>query len=194
MSVKQAFYLDLALYRNLDLDLDRACAHVRDLDRDLDIDFAARARARFPIAIMVPIRRLIRRRFPHRNLALDRNLAHVLAHAEDPELKRRLQEIYDRLPNRDDHDRFQQWWEQNGDRWTEDIRQIMIKYRNIGHDWQFTDEQKAKLQEYYDANLLLTNCLNSECYVSREVREEIESTMLLPIASIEKWKAENRPT
>jgi hypothetical protein len=67
----------------------------------------------------------------------------------------------------------------------------MIKYLNIGHDWQFTDEQKAKLQEYYDANLLLANCLNSECYVSREVREEIEATMLLPMAEIEKWKAEN---
>jgi predicted NACHT family NTPase len=68
----------------------------------------------------------------------------------------------------------------------------MIKYRNIGHDWQFTDEQKQKLQEYYDANLLLANCLNSECYVSREVREEIEATMLLPVAEIEKWKEERK--
>jgi hypothetical protein len=67
----------------------------------------------------------------------------------------------------------------------------MIKYHNIGHDWKFTDEQKAKLQEYYDANLLLAQCLNSECYVNREVREAIEATMLLPVAEIEKWKAEN---
>jgi hypothetical protein len=68
----------------------------------------------------------------------------------------------------------------------------MIKYRNIGHDWQFTDEQKSKLEEYYDANLLLAQCLNSECYLSREVREEIEATMLLPMGAIEKWKEERR--
>jgi predicted NACHT family NTPase len=107
------------------------------------------------------------------------------------EVKSRLQSIYDRVPDHNCYDQFQNWWEQNGKQWLEDLRQIMIKYRNIGHDWQFTDEQKAKLQEYYDANLLLANCLNSECYVSREVREEIEATMLLPVAEIEKWKAEN---
>jgi hypothetical protein len=44
------------------------------------------------------------------------------------------------------------------------------------------------------ANLLLANCLNSECYVSREVREEIEGTMLLPVVEIEKWKAEKLGT
>jgi predicted NACHT family NTPase len=61
----------------------------------------------------------------------------------------------------------------------------MIEYRNIGHDWQFSDEQKERLQQYYDANKLLVDCLNSDCYVSREVRLEIEETLLLPIAEIE---------
>jgi predicted NACHT family NTPase len=62
----------------------------------------------------------------------------------------------------------------------------MIAHRNIGHDWQFTDDQKQLLQQYYDANLLLVECLNSDCYVSRSVREEIEATLLLPMAEIEK--------
>jgi predicted NACHT family NTPase len=106
-------------------------------------------------------------------------------------LKRELQEVYDRLPDRNDRDRFKQWWKQQGKQWTEDLRQIMIKYRNIGHDWKFDDEQKQKLQQYYEANRLLTQCLNSECYLSREVREEIEETMLLPMSEIEKWKKEN---
>ncbi len=82
-------------------------------------------------------------------------------------------------------------FEFNDHAYVKDLELILIKYRNIGHDWQFTDEQKAKLQEYYDANLLLANCLNSECYVSREVREAIEATMLLPVAEIEKWRIEN---
>jgi hypothetical protein len=54
----------------------------------------------------------------------------------------------------------------------------LIEYRNIGHDWQFSDKQKSLLQQYYDANLLLVECLNSECYVSREVRREIEARQL----------------
>ncbi|WP_371411449.1 NACHT C-terminal helical domain 2-containing protein [Nostoc linckia] len=31
------------------------------------------------------------------------------------------------------------------------------------------------------ANHLLVDCLNSECYVSREVRQHIEDTLLLPV-------------
>jgi hypothetical protein len=30
----------------------------------------------------------------------------------------------------------------------------------------------------------LVDCLKSDCYVSREVRQEIEDTLLLPIAEI----------
>jgi hypothetical protein len=57
---------------------------------------------------------------------------------------------------------------------------VVIEHRNIGHDWQFSDVQWELLQQYYDANQLLVDCLNSECYVSRAVREEIEATLLLP--------------
>ncbi|MCT7985126.1 NACHT domain-containing protein [Laspinema sp. A4] len=53
-----------------------------------------------------------------------------------------------------------------------------------------TDE--VLLHEYSSANELLLDCLNSDCRVSREVREEIEETLLLPIAEIEKRKIEKR--
>jgi predicted NACHT family NTPase len=65
------------------------------------------------------------------------------------------------------------------------MRVVMIEHRNIGHDWQFSDEQNKLLQQYYDANKLLVDCLNSDCYVSREVRQEIEETLLLPMTEIE---------
>jgi hypothetical protein len=67
-------------------------------------------------------------------------------------------------------------------------------YSNGRHhyDWPFQSEQAEKIRDYYSANLLLADCLNSECYVSREVREEIEATMLLPVAEIEKWKEEKK--
>ncbi|MBD0265385.1 MAG: hypothetical protein ICV78_22490 [Tolypothrix sp. Co-bin9] len=56
----------------------------------------------------------------------------------------------------------------------------MIEHCNIGHDWQINEAQKTLLQQYLYANKLLVECLNSECYVSWEVRQEIENTLLLP--------------
>ncbi|WP_442949759.1 NACHT C-terminal helical domain 2-containing protein [Nostoc sp.] len=64
------------------------------------------------------------------------------------------------------------------------LREVMIKYRNIGYDWQFSHEQKKLLNQYYNASKILVDCLNSDCYVSREVRQQIEDTLLLPIAEI----------
>ena len=51
---------------------------------------------------------------------------------------------------------------------------------------QFSNEQKTLLEQYYRANQFLTECLHHECYVSPEVRREIEETLLLPMAEIEK--------
>ena len=125
------------------------------------------------------------------DLALALDLAHDLAHdfALDlaPEFQRKLKELRDRPPDDSlfsaDLDR---WWGTNGEAWRAELRAVMIEHRNIGHDWQFTEEQEDRLEQYYDANRLLIDCLNSECYVSREVRQEIEDTLLLPIAEIEK--------
>jgi predicted NACHT family NTPase len=103
-------------------------------------------------------------------------------------LHRKFQQLKEQLPpafsyswERDEHE---QWWKDNGQTWTERFRETLIQYRNIGRDWQFTKEQKDLLQQYYDANLLLAACLNSDCYVSREVREEIEAKLLLPSSSL----------
>ncbi len=107
----------------------------------------------------------------------------------EPNLGQALQELKEQLPDLDSNEwRFRQWWEANGQVWAEQLRAILIDYRNIGHDWQFSDEQKNLLKQYYDANKLLVDCLNSDCYVSREVRYEIEETLLLPIAEIENRK------
>ncbi|HEY9614135.1 NACHT C-terminal helical domain 2-containing protein, partial [Allocoleopsis sp.] len=63
------------------------------------------------------------------------------------------------------------------------LRAILIEHRSLGHDWQFSEEQKKLLKQYYDANKLLVDCLNSDCYVSREVRQHIEDSLLLPSTS-----------
>jgi hypothetical protein len=56
----------------------------------------------------------------------------------------------------------------------------MIDHRNIGQNWQFSENKLRLIQQYYDVNKLLVDCLESDCYVSRNVRAEIESTLLLP--------------
>ncbi|MBD2691479.1 NACHT domain-containing NTPase [Anabaena catenula FACHB-362] len=81
-----------------------------------------------------------------------------------------------------------EWWQSHGYTWTEELRDTIIKYRNIGHDWQFSKSQKYILQKYYNANIFLLECLYSNCYVSREVRQYIENTLLLPMSEIETIK------
>ncbi len=47
-------------------------------------------------------------------------------------------------------------------------------------NWRFNEQQKKVLKQYYDANKLLLDCLISARYVTRNVREEIENTLLVP--------------
>ena len=119
------------------------------------------------------------------------SLAHdiLLVPVVEPELMQALEEIKKQLPHPDgDKEIFRQWWQANGQAWTRQLRQITISYRNIGHDWQFSEQQKSLLRKYYDANKLLVKCLNSGCNVSPAVRQEIEENLLLPIAQINKTR------
>jgi len=159
----------LALLRERILDLINNRTRERDRRRDL----ADLSRERALVLALVG------------DLACTRGFAYVLN--LDCELQKKLHEFKEQLPNPEsDLEIFKQWWEADGQTWTEQLRAVMIKYRNIGHNWQFSEAQKELLQQYHEANQLLVNCLNSACEVSDEVREEIEETLLLPIVEIEK--------
>lgn len=141
--------------------------------------------------------------------ALDLNISYVYAAASarnlisilvftmnlnlEPELKLSLQQLKKQLYDSAYTYKMQawwkmerEWWKAKGHDWTQQLRNVMIKYRNIGHDWQFSEQQKSLLRKYYDANKLLVDCLNSASNVSPAVRQEIEETLLLPIANIQK--------
>ncbi len=108
-----------------------------------------------------------------------------------PELKELLQQLKSKCPDQyscSNLEVYQSWCNDSIKSLVEHLRDLMIQYHNIGHNWQFSKEQMELLEQYYDANLLLVDCLDSDCYVSREVRQEIEDTLLLPIAEIEKRK------
>jgi hypothetical protein len=106
----------------------------------------------------------------------------------DFNLLQSLQKLEAEIPDGKDSLLFDKWPAENGQLWTEKFRSLIIKYRNIGHNWQFKDSQKQLLQQYYDANELLIDCLNSGCNLSPEVREEIEETLLLPKYEVKKYK------
>jgi predicted NACHT family NTPase len=201
-SAVRAFYLsfnpDNALASAFDPDLKNALASVIDPDLTIDInlviDIDLAHALNLDLALVLNL-----------DLALDKTLAtalndylyldkNILDHAlaltiSTYKLNNYLQKIKDRLPDRSPNNRyspynFTAWWQANGRGWTEELRVIMIQHRNIGHDWQFSEAQRELLQQYYNANKLLVDCLNSDCYVSREVRAEIEASLLLPIKSL----------
>jgi predicted NACHT family NTPase len=166
--------LDIDLARVLDLVCNVEAPYKVDLDYDLDI----------PDDIDIPLTI---------DYGYDIEIAHALNSVRninlDRELYQSFQQLTDQLPaSKKDEKRIKEWLVANGQAWTEKLRAVMIKHRNIGHDWQFSEEQKKLLQQYYDANKLLVDCLNSDCEVTAEVRQEIEDTLLLPIAEIEKRK------
>ena len=70
--------------------------------------------------------------------------------------------------------------------WNPDRNVLSEELSSIGEkhykDRQFTEEEIELLNQYYEANLLLVECMNRS-YVSKQVREEIEATMLLPVGS-----------
>lgn len=125
------------------------------------------------------------------------NLHNAIDMAFNQELHQSLQKLKEQIPKLlpkqstgdwEDIIRFLNWMKINGETWLEKLKTLMIIHCNIGQDWQFTNKQKQLLKQYYDTNQLLVECLKNDCYVSREVRQEIEDTLLLPIAEIEQRK------
>jgi predicted NACHT family NTPase len=129
-----------------------------ELDRELDRTLAFTSGRPYDIA-----------HFLDHILAFTSGGSRALAHT----LGKALQHLRVQLPasNRySDIYWFMKWWQANGQAWTEELRAVMIKHRNIGHDWQFSEQQKELLEQYFNANLLLVDCLNSDSNVSSTVR------------------------
>lgn len=95
------------------------------------------------------------------------------------------EQVKDRIYNRG---KFNIWWVTNGKKWTDNYRNKLIKHRNIGHLWQFSQTQKRDIETYLYANEALIMCLDASSTVSHATKSEIEETLLLSIAEIEKRK------
>ena len=182
--IVRAFYFDLALARALALvggtfdlaralDLTLTCNMERTLALDLALD---RVLGFDQVFALTHNSHLVF------ELVLERAKTH--AHAFEPMLEQALQQLK-QLPDWGrDGNRFKQWWSIHSQAWTEQTRAVMIEYRDLGHNWQFSKQQKKALKQYYDANQLLVDCLNRDCYMTPRICSQTESTLFLPIAEI----------
>ena len=182
----RAFYFALPLARNLMITRTFDSYKSRDLALalELDIEYIDEYSGSLDIELDLELSRV------HHNhdLTLWISFFRVLSLVRDPALNQLLQQLGKQLPGEPPVNKeiFQQWWKTNGQAWNEQLQYVTLEHRNIGQDWQFSEHQKELLKQYYEANKLLVDCLNSSCNVSAVVREEIEETLLLPIAEIEK--------
>ncbi|MEH2259215.1 NACHT domain-containing protein [Nostoc sp.] len=120
---------------------------------------------------------------PNKGIFIDIN--EILCYENKMELILVINQLKNELPNPNHNkETFQNWWKENRENWCKKIKLVVSNYRNICHDWQFSEAQQELLFQYYDANVLLMDCLESDCYVSCEVRQEVENSLLLPISEL----------
>jgi nucleoside phosphorylase len=174
-----ALTLDIKLHIALSPSLDLNIALSRAATWDIDLDSCKSLSLPCPsyLTLSSALARILNRDLTVANIG-----------ENDLKLQAKLDRLTHRLPKLQlSQKEREQWWKENGQAWADQLRLVMIEHRNIGHDWQFSDKQQDRLQQYYDANKLLVDCL---CYGNRIVREQLEATLLLPIAEIEKRNRE----
>ncbi|MEH1924613.1 NACHT domain-containing protein [Nostoc sp.] len=99
----------------------------------------------------------------------------------EPEFQNLLQKLKEQIPFQDNPEKRIEREDKIIKKWLNQLRELIIKYRKICYREELNDEQIELIWNYYNANLLLNDCLNSDCYVSREVRDKIENSLFLPI-------------
>jgi hypothetical protein len=194
--VIRAFYIAIAVALDIGLPFD----HDRSRDIALVFNLDVYSNNDFDIALDYNLSRLLVRISDFYN-ALDQHnyefigssdhavymlFANIFALNLPLELRQALEKVKEQR-NYSGFNIFSKMWWQPKKIWIKRLRAVMVHHRNIGHDWQFSQQQKDLLKEYYDANKLLIDCLNSS-NLSPEVRSQIEETLLLPIAEIEKYR------
>ncbi|OIP68780.1 MAG: signal transduction protein [Oscillatoriales cyanobacterium CG2_30_44_21] len=112
------------------------------------------------------------------DLELDLSLAleYVLENQKDYQalsFSESLKRLIESRPHRESTDA--EW--QN---WISELREQTMRYQNIGKVWNFSDEQMLKLHQYCEANKLIVECLDSDCYLNQATRLKIEQNLLLP--------------
>ena len=179
LAAVRAFYLTLALPTEHRLARDQALALAIDpklageVKGELALDLAL-THALAVASALTP--ELICDRLSALRLALD--LDHL---AEVQPMCGLVQQLKNQLPDvKEDRERVQPWWNQNGESWVSQFRTAVIEHRHIGHEWQLNEASQQLLEQYIYGNQLLVDCLHSHAHLTPQVRQEIDDTLLLP--------------
>jgi len=76
--------------------------------------------------------------------------------------------------------KFQKWFQSQAPRKVEELKNLFKKYREINWNWHWTEDQFDLQIKYYEANILLVECLKINEVVSEEFKEQIKDELLLP--------------
>ncbi|MBD2212516.1 NACHT domain-containing NTPase [Nostoc linckia FACHB-104] len=175
----RAFYFTIALppehplarTQNFAISLDPQMAG--NLSLDLALDLALTHALSVSVTITADI---FSQRLFALSLALD--LEHLLT--DEPSLQTSLKLLKNQLPSpKQGREALKMWWQTHGEGWIRKLRTLIIGSRQIGHAWQFNAQEWQDLQQYWYANQLLLDCLNSATNVTPNVRESIENSLLL---------------
>ncbi|MFQ4142855.1 NACHT domain-containing NTPase [Chlorogloeopsis sp. ULAP02] len=99
---------------------------------------------------------------------------------EYPSLEKSLQQLQSELPySYADKIALKEWWQANGETWTLKLQNLIVSDRQICQDWQFNEKEWQLLQQYWDANKLLLDCLNHASNVANSTIKSIEKTLFL---------------
>jgi hypothetical protein len=155
--------LGFALFHDRALDHSRARAIARDTDLTLDLAFDRDLD-------LACDRDLYRDRDLDRSLARARVYDLALA-LKFSDLTQNLQKLLGPSKNASSEE-----WES----YSESLRALMIKSRDIGHLWELNVEQKAKLSHYIGANRLLIDCLELAT-MPPDKKKAVEEGLFLPV-------------
>ena len=175
----RAFYFTLFGDRDLNLAISLDEGLSRDLCADLSLDLTLARAFNTSLGLVddPDIQEILALIF-----ALDLERTFPLSDA----MKQGLTQLKERLPDLEGgKEDLQTWWQTQGQNWVEEFREAIVTCRDIGRDWQWSATEIGILQQYYDANQFLVDCLNSDAQITPSVREEIEATRLLPTDRIQ---------
>jgi hypothetical protein len=155
-----ALSLDLALVLDCALDLAHARAHAHDIALNLDL-----ARDRDLAFILALI--FAQQKYPEGVHQLTVALAKASRKASQVEVANALNGL--RLPAEGSNDTE---WQAYVDK----LQALLTRYRNMGHEWNFTDEQWLRIDQYEQGTVLLAECLRLAAVSDRKA---IENRLLL---------------
>jgi len=182
LDLARSFDLALALALDLDLarsfDLDRARDLARDLDRaldrslnlDLDLDLSIDYLLRIALQVSLIFEKTwLYPEIRSKALEFKKFFSEVVNRCNSlPSLSQALQSLS--VPN--SQSKPEAW-----EKFANELRIIMQRERNIGHEWNLTKKQVDTLETYLRANLFMLECLKLAAVSDRKA---IEDSVLLP--------------